>query len=261
MRTFRLLGAGLLALASCNGSTGGELVDFEAFAAGPEDAVAGEPYVFTTDRGFRVTLDKAVLHIGAVYLNQSVPTSVASDTSCYLAGLYVAEVPGGFDVDVLDPSPQPFPVPGFGTSERARTAEIWLSGGDIEAESDPTVIAQIEGTAEKDGETWAFDATITIGENRRLPAPDDAQPGSRPICKQRVITPISVDLAPVPEGSLLVRVNPAGWFANVSFDELEQVGTDPARYRFRDDSDDQPSRNLFNGLRANAGVYELGFSE
>lgn len=253
-------GLACLAVASCNGSTGGELVEFEAFASGPEDAVAGEPYVFTTDRGFRVTLDKAVLHIGAVYLNRSVPTSVASDTSCYLAGLYVAEVPGGFDVDVLDPTPQPFPVLGFGTSERARTAEIWLSGGDIEADSDPTVIARIEGTAEKDGETYPFDATITIGENRKLPA-DEAQPGSRPICKQRVITPISVDLAASQGGSLLVRVDPAGWFANVSFDQLEQVGTDPVRYRFRDDSDDQPSRNLFNGLRANAGVYDLGFSD
>lgn len=250
----------LLGLVACNGSTGGELVEFEAYAAGPEDAVQGEPYVFTTARGFRVTLERAMLHIGGVYLNQSVPTSVAADTSCYLAGLYVAEVTGGFDVDVLDPAPQAFPVAGFGTSERAKTAEIWLSGGELEAETDPTVIADLEGVAEKDGQTWPFEATITIGENRKLPA-DETQPGSRPICKQRVITPIAVDLAASDGGALLVRVDPRGWFANVSFDELEEVDSDPPRYRFRDDSEDQPSRNLFNGLRANAGVYQLTFSE
>ncbi len=252
------LGLGLaLGLASC-GTTGGELFEVDAYAAGPEDAVAGQPYQFRTNRGFDVVLDKAVLHIGAVYLNKTEPTSVASDTSCYLAGLYVAEVTSGLDVNVLDPEPQPFPSKAFATSERAHTAEIWLSGGDIEATSDPTIIAEIEGTATKDGESYPFSASITIGDNRKLPATDPALPGASPICKTRIVTPISVDLTPTATGTLVVRVDPKRWFSNVAFDQLEKKGD---RFEFRDDSFDQPSRNLFNGLRANDGVYEVGWEE
>lgn len=248
--------AATLACASC-GSTGGELLELEAFAAGPEGLVAGQPYVFVTDRGYEVTLSAASLHIGAVYLNRSVPTSVSSDTSCYLAGQYVAEVAGGVDVDLLDSELQPFSVRGFATTDRARTAEIWLTGGDLDAETDPTVIARVEGVAARGAERYPFEATITISDNRAIPPSDPAQPGARPICKQRVVSPIAVDLTPEPGGSLLVRVDPAGWFDNVSFDQLELVDDDPPLYRFRDDSLDQPSRNLFNGLRANAGVYQL----
>ena len=252
----RVLASLVLALAGC-GSTGGELLEFEAYAAGPEGRTAGEPYTFVTDRGYEVTLTTAKLHIGAVYLNQSVPTSVSSDTSCYLAGQYVAEVAGGADVDLLDPGLQPLSARGFGTTERAKTAEIWLSGGDIDADVDPTVIARVEGVATRGAETFPFDATITIGENRALEPSDPAQPGARPICKQRIVSPIEIDLRPEAGGALVVRVDPAGWFDNVSFDELEQVDDSPPLYRFRDDSLDQPSRNLFNGLRANSGVYEL----
>jgi hypothetical protein len=247
----------LLAVAGCLGSTGGELVEFEAFAAGPEGAVRGEPYLFENQRGYLVRLDKASLRIGAVYLNRSSPTSVAQDTSCYLSGTYIAEVPAGLDVDVLDPELQPFPIEGFATTERATTAEIWLTGGPIDAESDPTVIAQVMGVASKDGEDFPFEGTITISENRVVAASDPALPGANPICKQRIVTPIAVDVTPADGGSLLVRVDPADWFQNVEFDLLEEVS--PGSYRFRDDSEDQPSRNLYNGIRANAGVYTVTF--
>lgn len=258
----RGLGAGAFALLaaalvgpSCNGSTGGELFELEAYAAGPEGA-AGGSYDFTTPRGYHVTLTKAVLHIGAVYLNQAVPTSVASDTSCTLPGIYVAEVTEGMDVDVLDPSPQKFPALGSANSERARTGEIWLSGGDLYAENDTTVIASIEGMAEKGGESFPFSARITIGKNRKVPADDPALPGAKPICKERVVSPIAVDLTAEEGGALFLRVDPAGWFGNVEFADLEEKA---GIYRFRDDGDDQPSRNLYAGLRANAGVYELSW--
>ncbi len=244
---------------SCVGSTGGELVDFEAYAAGPEGLTAGEPYVFETDRGFEVELEQAMLHVGGVYLNRSVPTSVASDTSCYLSGTYVAEVTEGRDVDVLDPSPQPFPARGFGTSERARTAEVWLSGGPIDAANDPTLIARVRGVARRGAEEYPFEGNITISENRKVPPPDPALPGAKPICKQRIVTPIEVDLRPEDGGTLALRIDPAGWFQNVDFAALEQTDDDPPSYRFRDDGEDQPSRNLFSGIRANAGVYRLSF--
>ncbi|MBL9025251.1 MAG: hypothetical protein JNL21_23860 [Myxococcales bacterium] len=254
------LAASLGAL-SCTGSTGGDLFEFEARAAGAAGTTAGQPYVFTNDRGYTVTLTKATLHVGALYLNQSVPTSVASDTSCILPGIYVAEVTEGLDIDALDPTPRPFPGLGYATANDARTAEIWLTGGDIDAESDPTVIAAVEGTAVGPAGAFPFVGSITIGQNRLEPPTNPAQPGSKPICKQRVVTPIAVDLSPEPGGSLLLRVDPAGWFGNVEFSELERIVDDPPLYAFRDDGEDQPSQNLYAGVRANAGVYRITWED
>ena len=46
----------LLALApACGGSTGDQVVDFEAVASGPVDAAPGEPLSFDGSHGWRVT--------------------------------------------------------------------------------------------------------------------------------------------------------------------------------------------------------------
>lgn len=261
MKTLGIVALGAWWVSSCVGSTGGEIIEFEAFAAGPAGQAAGAPYSFESPRGYSVTLTRARLHIGAVYLNQSVPTSVASDTSCFLPGIYVAEVTEGLDVDALDGALQPFPVRGFGTTDRAHTAELWLTGGPIDAEDDATIIAAVTGVAVRGAESFPFEGEITIGENRRLEPPDAGQPGARPICKQRVVTPISVEIAPTEGGRLVVRVDPAGWFSNVEFDRLEQETTAPPLYRIRDDALDQPSDNFYRGIRANAGVYAIEWEE
>lgn len=253
------------ACAGCVGTTGGELLSFEAFAAGPEDAVEGEPYRFTTGRGFEVALTRARLRIGAVYLNRSVPTSVASDTSCMLPGIYVAEVPYGLEVDALSPALQAFPGMGFATSERARTGELWLTGGDLHDEDDPTIILDVAGAAAKDGADYPFEGTITIGRNRVVPPPSPAAPGAKPICKQRVVTPIPLDITPRSGGRLVVRIDPSGLFSNVDFSLLARVEDEgeggAPRYRFLDSAEDQPSKNLHAGLRASVGVYTIRWEE
>ena len=240
--------------AGCNGSTGGDLLAFRAYGAGPSDAVAGQPYSFASGRGFQITLDRAHLHVGALYLNRSRPTSVSSDTSCTLAGIYVAEVPGALDLDVLDPRPQPFATKGFATSDFAPTGEVWLSGGDINAGQDTTVVLDIAGTASKNGFDYPFTAALTIGQNRAVAPADSALPGAHPICKQRVVSPIPTDITPERGGSLVLRVDPRGWFANVDFSKLDDDG---GTYTFHDASDDQPSANLFLGLRASQGTYRF----
>ncbi len=247
------LGSMLVPL-SCVGSTGGDLLDLQAFAAGPRDAVAGSPYVFVSGRGFQVRLTRAKLHIGAVYLNRSRPTSVSSETVCTLAGIYVAEVPGPVDVDVLDPRLQPFSVKGRATTDFAPTGEIWLSGGDVNSVADPTVILDVAGTASRDGVDYPFEGALTIGENRVPEVLDAALPGAKPICKERVVSPIDTSITPTVGGKLVVRVSPQGWFANVDFSRLEKVGD---VFRFHDASDDQPSTNLFLGLRSSAGSYDF----
>lgn len=239
--------------ASCEGTTGGELVDFQAFAAGPPDAVAGAPYVFDTPRGYRVELTTAKMHVGAIYLNKAVPTSVSSDTSCTLAGIYVAEVPGPVDVDILSPAPTPFTIAGFATTDRARTAEVWLTGGDIDATTDPTVILEIAGTATRGAEVFPFAGSVTIGQNRQQPPSKPSLPGSKPICKQRVVSPIQVDIRPDEGGHLMLRIDPRGFFTNVDFRLLEADAS--GIFTFRDDGEDPASKNLFSGLRASVGTY------
>jgi hypothetical protein len=81
-------------------------------------------------------------------------------------------------------------------------------------------------------------------------------PGANPICKQRIASPIPADLTPHAGGALLIRINPAGWFDNVDFSGLKPSTTTPGTYAFADNNSDQPSLNLFSGLKqANLQTY------
>jgi hypothetical protein len=244
----------LLATA-CIGTTGSDLVSFPAFASGPADA-NGQPLTFTNGRGWTITLTKAKLHIGAVYLNRSVPVSGGQERECFLPGVYVAEVLRGIDVDALSPAPQRFPGLGNGTEDRAVTGEVWLTGQRIDALDDPTKIAEVEGTATRGGVSMRFEGTITIGKNNRVAASTDpARPGANPLCAERIVTPIPVNVTPRGTGALLVRIDPRGWFANVELGELEPVSPETDLRRFPDDNSNQPASNLYRGLRSASGVY------
>jgi len=239
----------ILALAAC-GTTGGQIVTFDVAAAGNGTTA------MDTGLGWHVVLGKATVHLGALYLNLARPISGAQSTSCILPGIYTAEELAGLDVDVLSTAPQLFPVRGTGTDDAAKTAEIWLTGGDVNAANDPTIIADLAGTASKGATTIAWSARVTIGDNRYIASSDPARPSAHPICKQRIVTPIPLGdgLRPVGGGTLLVRVDPTLWFANVDFSELQ-----PPDYAFPDDLSIPASQNLFTGLRASTGTYQLSF--
>ena len=254
---------------ACVGTTGSDLVEFDVYAAGPDGAQSHAPLTFTTRRNWDVSLTRARLHIGAMYLNRATPVSGAQSTSCTLPGLYVASIPGGLVsedqnhwtyVDALDSTPQPFVVKGEGTADHASSAAIWLTGGDINAEEDSTWIVDVAGTATTQSQSIPFEGHVTIGKNRALPAPDPAMPGANPICRQRIVSPIAANITPTIGGSLLLRVNPAGWFANVDFAALGTSPSNPSMYVFADDNSNQPSLNLYQtGLMAIEGVYTLAW--
>jgi hypothetical protein len=247
----------LVTLTGCVGTTGGDEFSFQAFARGP--AGVAVPYTFENGKGYSVSLERAHVHVGAVYLNRAVPTSVSSSTSCTLAGIYAAEVPGAVDVDALSDVLQPFPVPGQATSDRARTGEVWLTGGDVNDPSDTTVILDVAGSAERDGESRAFEGRLTIGENRLQPTPP-AEPGLKPICKERIVSPIPIDVTPEHGRHLTLAIEPAKMFANVDFSELEP--NDDGTLEFDDDpaTATPASTNLYIGLRASSGVYSFTFA-
>jgi len=242
----------------CVGSTGSDLVTFSTYASGPRDHAAGTPLELESGRGYHVSLTRARVHVGAVYLNRSLPISGAQATSCILPGIYVAQNLGGLDIDVLSPSPQRFPELGNGTADRALAAEVWLSGGDVNDEDDATTILDIAGTASKGAETYPFEGKITLGKNWRIPPSDVTTPGANPICKVRIVSPIPVSITPRNGGSLALEIDPTGWFANVDFAALPK--TDDV-YRFADAPTDPASKNLYLGLRASIGVYRFSWTE
>jgi len=241
----------LLLLAGCSGTTGSNLVSFQAFAGGPADATA--PLQFDTAIGYSVSLTRAQLRIGAVYLNTSNPTSGSGASSCVLPGIYVAEAFGPVTVDLLSPALQPFPVQGEGTETLATTAEVWLTGGDVNARLDPTVILDVAGTAALGGASYPFQGSVTISNNRTIPVINPALPGSNPICKQRIVTPIAVNLTPTDGGVLTLRIDPRGMFQTVRFADAPS-GVIP-------DTNADPGAALFKGLLSNEGVYQFTWSQ
>lgn len=251
----------VLLAASCVQTTGGRLVEFQATASGPNDAVAGQPYHFTAATGFEVTLTKAQLFVGAVYLNQTNPANYTTETACILPGIYSGEVKGSLRIDALDPAPQPFPVRGVGTDWPTRAAELWLTAGDVNADDEKTVVLSVEGVATRASDSFVFSANFTIGTNRHLPA-GPALPGSNPLCKQRIVSPIAASLTLAQSGTLHLEVNPRRWFDSVDFSALAPDAEDPTRFTFFDGvSSRQPDIALYNALRAHTGPYQFTWSQ
>jgi hypothetical protein len=266
-----------LLLAACNQTTGSHLISFGAVAGGPADI--GPNAQFLSGFGYEVVLSQADLHIGSIYLNNSVVASGSQETSCILpqADVYVGQAFGPLDLDLLSPTLVPFPVQGTGTETLAQTAQVWLNHGDIDDEDDtPTstettppglasdYILSVAGVAVKPGSATTqsisvpFTATVTIGENRQQPVQNPALPGSNPICEQRIVTPIAVDFTPTDGGVLTLRVDPRGMFNAVDFRLAVTTGAAPP-YEIPD-SPGGIGGALFSGLRANAGVYDFSFA-
>ena len=203
LRTLRALTAALSAAASlsCNGTTGDELVTFSAYAAGAPHA--GDPFTVSVPNGetttaYTVQIKSATMHIGALYLNQNVPTQ-----ACISTGLYSDQVPGAVDVDLLSTTPQPFSLQGNGTADPNQSFTLWLTDGaktaptSIDQETDPidginyepTVVLQAVATNQATGAEVAFFAIVTINTgNRGVTPTDPADPGGDPLCAQRIVS-------------------------------------------------------------------------
>ena len=235
------------ALGAC-GTTGGDLVQFDVVARGAGAALPDNAL------GWHVELSRAVLHIGAVYLNRSAPNSGSQATACILPGVYTAQELSALDVDVLSTAPQPFPEPGTGTDDEVVAGEIWLTGGDINAATDQTVIVDLAGTATQAAQpSVPFSARIQISSANRGLMSTPGLPSLHPICKQRIVSPIRTDLRPRDGGTLSITVDPSGWFATVDFATLPPGGA------FPDDNTSTAGAALFTAIRAATATFQMSF--
>ncbi len=244
------LSVALLLLSACVQTTGGSLVSFNAQAVGTEAARS-----FTSGKGYDVTLTRARLFVGAIYLNQANPADWSLETACTLPGIYSGELRGALTVDALSAEAQPFDVLGNGTDAPVQAAELWLTEGDVDARDSKKVVLDVEGVAAQGGTSWPFSAAFTIGQNRKQPPTDAQLPGSRPICKERVVSPIPTELTLAEGGTLTLVVDPRAWFSSVEFSEL--TGT-----AFIDDSTSAgpADKALYNAMRAAKGPYRFEWS-
>jgi hypothetical protein len=222
---------GWVAVDACNGTTGDQLVTFPAYAAGAK--AAGDPFSFD---GYTIQLTYAHMYVGEIYVNEAPAGSGGFDTpACISQGIYCAQVPDGLDVDLLSPNEQPFPVQGSGTADLGLSWELHLTQGDVNAPENTGFgvpnTADLIGTAtrDSDGKVFSWAATVTINEsNRGQPAQDPGQPGLNPICKQRIIELGDIDLTLSQGVSLLLTIDPRGWFEQpIDFSSLPSVASDP----------------------------------
>jgi hypothetical protein len=221
MRPLAVLGAAVIcaAGASCNGTTGDNLVTFSAYARGAPDA--GEP--FTVD-GFTIQLTSAKMYIGALYFDESPPSTSFDQPVCIATGVYAAQVPGPVQLDLLSSEPQEFEVYGSGSADLAVSWQIWLTNGDVNEANIGTPMVSLEGTATREGQTYSFGAIVTINDNRLPPVTNPATPGENPICKERIIQLAPIDIQFSSGGTVTVTVDPRGWFnENIDFSTLPQV--------------------------------------
>ncbi len=247
----------LLAFCGCTGVTEGGLVEFRAVAAGPPEATGG-PLEFRTRAGFDVTLTEARMHIGAVYLNRTVALSSERESSCVLPGTYVGQVTAGVDVDLLGGESVAFPVAGTGLQDRAAAGEVWLTGtGDVNVTEDKVPVFVFAGEARRGGAVLPFRGSFSIGSNRVQAPRSAALPGSNPICQERIVTGIPVNLRLDEGGLLTLRADPRAVFTDVDFAALSPDG-DGTRV-FLDREEGQPSIAAYFALRAARGVYTFGF--
>ena len=191
-------------------------------------------------------------------MNQEVVNSGAGPEPCIAPGTYAGEVFGGFAVDLLSATPQPFPNEGQGTENEAHTAAVWLTGGDINATDDATVIFDVAGTATQAGTVYPFSGQVTIGENRALAPSDAALPGSSPICLQRIVTPIDVDIVLRQGGTLALQVDTRAIFADVDFSKLVASPNDPSQLIIPD-TNVGIGAAVFRGLQSHTDVYSFTY--
>jgi len=197
----------VVAIASCNGTTGDQLLQFSAYASG----VPGAGDRFQAGN-FTIQLTTARMHIGALYFDEAPPGTGFDGPVCIASGVYAAQVPGPIEVDLLSTAPQEFAVYGTGTADTALSWQVWLTDGDVN-EVNVTPVVDLQGTAtDASGNTVSFGAIVTINDNRSQGSVDPAQPGNNPICKSRIVQIGGLDLTFFPGGTLSMTVDPRVWF-------------------------------------------------
>lgn len=283
--TIAAFAAALGVVPACVGTTEGERFPFDAFAAGPADADGA--LSFTNDRGYAVTLSRASLTVGPVYLDAAAPSGVidrgtgarfrvpslfgvrAAHAHGGDAGRVVAEVLSQLTVELTRGEPARFPTRGTAVGEPARALRLMFlppPGVAPEATKTPQPTLVVEGRATGvDGAGSPVDVAFRgalLLDDTWLGSTAPGTAGYESIVDLRTVSGVRADVHPTDGGSLLLRVDPRALLAGCDFSTLSSNPLDPSDATRRllvqsrtGAGTDQVMRNLFQNLKKSSGVY------
>ena len=251
-----------------SGTTGGELVDFSAAAAGPADAVDGQPLALHDRPRLR-----RHAHAGdaprrrASTSIRACPSRARRRRAASCPAPTSREVTAGLDVDLLSPDAAALSrrtATGRRSAGARRAGLAHRRATSNATPTDATPILVVAGTAvARRRRRSRSPGQITIGANR---AGDGRarSPASDPICKQRIVSPIPARASRSrATGGLLLRIDPRLLFVNVDFSQLAESSgsaTPSATIRRRRDYS-QPSSNLYQNLHAAGALYAFAWDD
>lgn len=263
--------------AACVGTTGGERVAFVATVAGVE--APWPTNTFTNDYGWQVTLSRADMTVGPIYLNTQRPLAPAgalwralrpigvahAGVSHLEEGRVVGEVLGQARFDALSPVPVAFPVAGTASEEIVRSLDVWLSppaSVPIETKKISHATVELEGVARREGVELKFRGKLVL-DDTWLPDVAPGDRGAQSVASLRQIRGIGASFVPSEGGTLDLRVDPSRLLRGADFANIAQGPSDLAdpSYRLLVQSKtgkfttDQVMRSLFNALRSSTGTY------
>jgi hypothetical protein len=278
-----LVALGAAAAASgCAGGTGSQRFDFEARAGG-KGAATADGHTFVNEKGWAITLARANVTLGPVYLNVIPPLtdSTASLWSMFVrpawaqgeghldAGRVVGEVLSQITFDALSEERVPFPSRGTMTQEEVRTAEIWFypaPGVAADATKIDSVALDVAGVATRDDEQVRFRGQIILNDDW-ISEQTTGERGNQSITGIRKIRGVPASFFPSPGGQLELRFDVTRLFRGADFSSLQSNRTDPDGTKVLQQKQsasanrDQVTTNLYQGLRETSGTYSVRWAE
>lgn len=275
-----------LADLGCAGTAGGKRFAFEARAGGVERTDSGAPLTFANETGWQITLTKADVTIGPIYLNTIPPlrdqtqsffplltdifekNAWAAGQDHLADGRIVGEVLAQLRFSALSSELVLFPTTGTITSEEVRTAEVWLypppgpAGTDALQSKTDYVSFDVAGVAKKDGATVPFAGQLELNDAWQ----PNATAGSRStvtIESIRKVRGIPVTFFPEEGGHLEIRFDPTRLFRGADFSNLDanptaQDGTKTlVQAKTGRVTTDQVMTNIYQGFRQSTGTYSV----
>lgn len=270
--------ASLLLPTSCASNTGEKRFSFEARVGGAtrEASRQDADLTFVNERNWTITLTKADVTLGPIYLNVVAPLH---DTTTSLLGLFVknawadgeshldtgrvvGEVLGQVTFNTLSSELISFPVSGSLAQEQVRTAEIWFYPKPWT--STEAAALSVAGTASLGEKTVRFRGDLVLNEAWQPDVTAGAR-GTTSIAELRKIRGIPAPFYPTEGGHLEVRFDIEQLFRGADFSNLDDNPQDHdgtkvlVQSKSGAHTTDQVMTNLYQGLRSTSGTYSVSW--